>query len=167
MLHLGERQVIQRTHHPQMAVVPWRWVKKKIHVFLKDKKRKGFAFFLCSLSVGDLKIQSLVLSLPLIYLLRRTTHIQHLQWWASERKSAVATAGNVMKPTGKGGKNDVILSCSEAFKVTGFIFLFSLSGVPCIQWWKWKWFHLMFSTELFWIYSDVLLFFLLTESSAI
>ena len=73
----------------------------------------------------------------------------------------MATAGNVMKPTGKGGKNDVILSFSEAFKVTGFISLFSLSGVPCIQWWKWKRFHLMFSTELFWIYSDVLLFFFL------
>lgn len=39
----------------------------------------------------------------------------------------MATAGNVMKPTGKGGKNDVILSFSEAFKVTGFISLFSLS----------------------------------------
>lgn len=36
----------------------------------------------------------------------------------------MATAGNVMKPTGKGGKNDVILSFSEAFKVTGFISLF-------------------------------------------
>jgi len=29
-----------------------------------------------------------------------------------------------MKPTGKGGGNDVILSFSEAFKVTGFISLF-------------------------------------------
>ena len=29
-----------------------------------------------------------------------------------------------MKPTGKGGKNNVILSFSEALKITGFIFSF-------------------------------------------
>lgn len=36
----------------------------------------------------------------------------------------MATAGTVMKPTGKGGKPNAILSFNEALEITGFIFAF-------------------------------------------
>lgn len=75
--------------------------------------------------MGDLKIGSLVLSLSLISLFAKEDHSHPASTMVSGQEvGCCGTAGGVMKPTGNGGKNNVILSFSEALKITGFIFSF-------------------------------------------
>lgn len=155
-LHLGERQVIQHTR--SMAMVPWR--RGQNTCFLKGFEKKTFCFFLGGLLMGDLKIGSLVLSLSLISLFAKEDHSHPASTTVSGQE--VGCCGYCWRRNEthwERRKKQCYSLFQWSIENNWFYFLLSLSGVPCMQWWEWKLVHLMFPTELFLIYSDVLLFF--------